>query len=242
MIFEFTECEKALGYKFKDSALFVKCFTHSSYTNENSGTEDNERLEFFGDAILDFLVTEYLVEKYPNDNEGKLTERRKKLVSKEPLTRATFRLGIDKFILLGRGIVNDKDPNEKFYSSLYEAVVAGIYIDGGVDKAKKFLLKTLITPEENNIKSGEDNKVKPDKDYKSALQEYLQKKKIAPPKYISIGKNGPDNEPCFTEGVIINGKQVAVGTAGSKKRAQQDAAKTAFLQMTKSGNLKKGKR
>lgn len=235
MIFEFTECEELLGYKFKDSSLFVQCFTHSSYTNENFGAKNNERLEFFGDKIIDFTVTEYLYEKYPTEDEGKLTERRKNLVSKGPLTRATFRLNIDKFILLGNGILNDRDPDEKFYSSLYEAVVAGIYLDGGLEKAKKFILKTLVFEEEKLQKSNKKATKSPDKDYKTALQEFMQKHKMGAPKYQSVSKTGPDNDPVFTECVIIGGTVVANGSGGSKKKAQQDSAKKVYEQLVKNG-------
>lgn len=231
MIFEFSECEKIIGYKFKNSELFRSCFTHSSYTNEHYGIKNNERLEFFGDAILDFVVTEYLMKKFPDDDEGVLTEKRKYYVSKGPLTQVTFKLGLDKYIQLGKGVENDKDPNEKFYSSLYEAVVAGIYIDGGMKNARDFIHRTLLADENILPKEGFKAKKKDKpaiKDYKSALQEFMQKNKMGVPEYVSISKEGPDNKPVFTEGIVIAGKIVTKGVGNTKKKAQQAGAKVAY--------------
>lgn len=231
MIFELSECEEIIGYKFKDTELFRACFTHSSYTNEHYGLKNNERLEFFGDAILDFLVTEYLMKKYPDEDEGMLTERRKYYVAKEPLTQAVFNLGLDKYIILGKGVDNTRDPNEKFYSSLYEAVVAGLYIDGGLAEAKKFIYRTLIDdkvlrkPSKTAKKQVKDVVIK---DYKSALQEFMQKRKMGVPTYKSVSKTGPDNSPLFTESIYISGHEVAKGCGKSKKVAQQVCAKAVY--------------
>ena len=231
MIFELSECEEIIGYKFKNSELFRACFTHSSYTNEHYGLKNNERLEFFGDAILDFLVTEYLMKKYPDEDEGMLTERRKQYVAKEPLTQVVFNLGLDKYIILGRGVDNSRDPNEKFYSSLYEAIVAGLYIDGGLPEAKKFIYRTLINdkilrkPSKNTNTKAKDVVIK---DYKSALQEFMQKRKMGVPTYKSVSKTGPDNSPLFTESIYISGHEVAKGCGKSKKVAQQVCAKAVY--------------
>ena len=233
MIFELTECEEIIGYKFKDLNLFRNCFIHSSYSNEHYGIKNNERLEFFGDAIMDFLVTEYLMLKHPEEDEGKLTSRRKDFVAKEPLTRAVFALGLDKYIVFGKGVDNTRDPNEKCYSSLYEALVAGIYIDGGLVPARKFVKKTLIDYIEVNKQSATVVKKSVIKDYKSALQEFMQKNKMGLPTYKSISKTGPDNNPIFTEAVIINGKTVAKACGSSKKQAQQTGAKAVYEKLAR---------
>ncbi len=235
MIFELTACEEIIGYKFKDIDLFRNCFVHSSYTNEHYGIENNERLEFFGDAIMDFLVTEYLMAKYPNENEGRLTDRRKDFVAKEPLTKAVFALGLDKYLILGKSVENNRDPNEKLYSSVYEAVVAGIYIDGGLAPARKFVKKTLIDfIESSQAMPKKVVKKTTVKDYKSALQEFMQKNKMGIPEYQSISKEGPDNNPVFTEAVLINGKIVAKACGKSKKSAQQIGAKAVYEKLLRS--------
>lgn len=170
MIFELSECEAIIGYKFRDIELFRQCFTHASYTNEHPGEKNNERLEFFGDKILDFVVTEYLFNSYPDEDEGKLTERRKNLVSKEPLTEVIFGLGLDGHINLGKSLAGNKDKNEKFFSSLYEALVAGIYIDGGLNEAEKFIYRTVLKNSKQQGFVSKQNK-KADKKYENSLSE-----------------------------------------------------------------------
>ena len=245
MIFELSECEEIIGYKFKNTELFRACFTHSSYTNEHYGLRNNERLEFFGDAILDFIVTEYLMKKYPDDDEGILTNKRKDYVAKEPLTQVIFKLGLDKYIIFGKGVENTGDPNDKFYSNLYEAIVAGLYIDGGLAEAKKFIYNTLLN--EKVFRKEEKQTVKETKqavikDYKSALQEFMQKRKMGVPVYKSVSKTGPDNSPLFTESVYVLDNEVAKGCGKSKKLAQQVCAKAAYeklvLAESKSANKK----
>ena len=141
MIFEIDQAEELLGYEFKDKLLLRQCFTHASYAHEHE-QNDNEVLEFFGDSVLQFVVTEYLFkERYAN--EGKLTELRKDLVAKEPLLRIVKKMGLHELLLLGKGATRG-NLDEKLYSSLYEAVVAGIYIDGGMDCARRFIKDTLI--------------------------------------------------------------------------------------------------
>ena len=150
-IFNVVECEEKIGYSFKDKMLLRKCFTHASYANEHR-EENNELLEFYGDAILGFVVTEYLFNNAKGD-EGKLTKKRADIVSKEPLLEAVRLLDIGQFLLLGRGQEKNHTQDEKLYSSIYEALVAGIYIDGGMTAVKKFIKATLIRNYENKIKS-----------------------------------------------------------------------------------------
>ena len=140
-IFDIDECEKRIGYTFNDKMLLRRCFTHASYAYENGG-EDNELLEFFGDAIIQFVVTEHLYKNAFGD-EGKLTKKRAEVVSKEPLLKAVEKLNLIEFVLLGKGQEKAKRTTDKLFSSIYEAVVAGIYIDGGLEKAKKFIKNTI---------------------------------------------------------------------------------------------------
>ena len=143
VIFDIDACESQIGYSFKDKMLLRKCFTHASYAYEH-GEQDNELLEFFGDAIIQMVVTEYL---YKNDSgdEGQLTKKRTELVSRDPLLRAVKKLKLDQFVLLGRGQGKNVRKDEKLFSSIYEALVAGIYVDGGMNPAKKFIKNTIIS-------------------------------------------------------------------------------------------------
>lgn len=138
MIFVMYECEERLGYTFKDKTLLRTCFTHSSYSHEHGG-KNNELLEFFGDAILEFVVTEYLFAKFPAESEGVLTGYRQQIVSRKPLAEAIVRLGLNEYILFGEGERrNPPEHHEAACENLFEALVAGIYTDGGLDEARNF--------------------------------------------------------------------------------------------------------
>ncbi len=229
MIFDIEGAEERIGYRFRDKMLLRKCFTHSSYSNENRDAENNEVLEFFGDAILDFIVTEYLFANCKGD-EGDLTELRSTLVSKTPLEKAIFSLGLDAYMLLGNGLARSGGTHEKLYSSLFEAIVAGIYLDGGMAPAKKFVLEKLV------VRSGkvaaEEEKKKPlqagEKDAKSEYQEYVQKNKLGEIGYKLLDKSGPEHAPRYRAAVLLDGREAARGEGGSKKQAEMNAAKAAL--------------
>ncbi len=228
VIFDIAECESRLGYVFKDKMLLRQCFTHSSYANEHGG-KDNEMLEFFGDAILGYVVTEHLF-KYRFGNEGKLTDERARIVSKSPLLRVVERLKLDEFVLLGNGLNKNVKHDEKLFSSIYEAVVAGIYLDGGIAKAKKFIKDTLIVEFEKNEKQkvGKEKKNTASSGSKSALQEWVQKTKIGSVSYELLWKKGPDHIPIFRSAVLLNGERIAEGEGSSKKSAEAVAAEKAL--------------
>ncbi|MBE7087812.1 MAG: ribonuclease III [Clostridiales bacterium] len=232
MIFDLDGCQKKIGYVFKDTMLLRRCFTHASYSHENGG-DDNELLEFFGDAIIEFVVTEYLYKNSFGD-EGKLTEYRKDLVSKTPLQRAMERLDLSQYVLLGHGLNLSSSHDEKLYSSVYEALVAGIYIDGGLKPAKDFIYRTLIDDYELRLAK---KKVKPKagKDAKSLLQEFVQKLKLGSISYESMSRKGPDHMPEFREAVLLNGKRLAEGKGKSRKAAQTEAAERALEKLKKQG-------
>lgn len=241
MIFDASAAEEKIGYEFKDKMLLRKCFTHSSYSHENKiFAENNEVLEFFGDAILEFLVTEYLCKNELGD-EGKLTELRKKFVSKEPLQKVITDNGLDSYMLLGHGEAMNFDRNEKVLSSLFEAIVAGIYYDGGLLAAKKFVYDKLITPLTAPEKVVKVKIVKKkaaetkEKDAKSAFQELANKKKLGRVDYVLLSKKGPDHSPMFTVALSVNGKRIAKSTGNSKKQAEKNAAKVALEKINLTG-------
>ncbi|MCQ2399145.1 MAG: ribonuclease III [Clostridia bacterium] len=237
MIFEISACESVLGYKFNDPELLRQCFTHPSYANENAGVKDNERLEFFGDAIIEFVVTEYLYKKYKKEEEGDLTVRRQTIVSKDPLNELVFYTGLDRFIILGNGMAPNR--NDKLFSSVYEAVVAGIYLDGGIKSAEKFIYSTLLSDKflshlESDV--GVKTASLPEASIKNVLQEFVQKYKLGEIKYVSVSRFGPDNSPVFTEAVTLNGTVLATGNGTSKKKAQVEAATVAYERLKKERN------
>lgn len=233
-IFDIAECESIIGYSFKDKMLLRKCFTHASYAYENGG-ENNELLEFFGDAIIEFVVTEHLYKNACGD-EGVLTKKRAGVVSKEPLQKAVENLGLDKFILLGKGLAKAKKQDNKFYSSVYEALVAGIYLDGGIASAKKFIKNTIIADFEALRKKTATEKVKSDS--KNRFQEYVQKNKLGSIAYELLWKKGPEHKPEFRVVALLNGTRIAEGSANSKKSAQAVAADLALKKLKKQGGKK----
>ncbi len=240
MIFDIQGAEERIGYSFKDKMLLRKCFTHSSYTNENKNAENNEVLEFFGDAILDFAVTEYLCANCEGD-EGVLTKKRAEIVSKEPLQEAVFAMDLAGYMLFGKGVMKNSDFHEKMYSSLFEAIVAGIYIDGGMLPARKFIRDKLLARHFAPKAKKTEKKPKPrEKDGKSECQEYVQKYKLGEIRYETLDKTGPDHAPHYKVAFLLNGKELAYGEGGSKKAAEQTAAESA-LAMLREGR-KKGKK
>ncbi len=236
MIFVIYECEERLGYTFKDKTLLRTCFTHSSYSHEHGG-KNNEILEFFGDAILEFVVTEYLFSKYPTEGEGVLTGYRQQIVSRKPLAEAIVRLGLNEFILFGEGErKNPPEHHEAACENLFEALVAGIYVDGGLDEAKNFIKRVLLSrfrPDKKNAQP-EEIAVAPTKieNYKGKLQEYVQKNRLGDIVYGEKSKTGPAHDPVFTVSVTVGGRELGVAAGRKKSDAEQSAAKIAIGRLT----------
>ncbi len=225
-IFDVDGCERKLGYVFKDKMLLRQCFTHASYGFEH-GQQNNELLEFFGDSVLQFVVTEYLF-KHAKGDEGKLTQNRALIVAREPLTEIVRKLDISKYVLLGKGQGNSDKLDQKLYSSVYEAVVAGIYIDGGMTAVKKFIKNTLIKNYEACLKKTCKTCKVVSTQSKNQLQEYVQKNKIGSVSYQTLSMTGPSHKPQFRVCAMINGVSLAEGTGNSKKLAEASAAEKAL--------------
>ena len=234
MIFVMYECEERLGYSFKDKTLLRTCFTHSSYSHEHGG-KNNERLEFFGDSILGFVVTEYLFDKFPGEGEGQLTLYKQQIVSRKPLAEAIVRLGLNDYILYGEGErKNAPEHHEAACENLYEALVAGIYIDGGGEEARKFIRRTLIAYFKPGKKNVEETPAAEKKimNFKGVLQEYVQKQKLGDIIYKETGKSGPQHDPLFSVSVYVNGKKLGSGQGKKKAEAEQAAASAAYLKLS----------
>lgn len=204
----------------KDNYLIKRAFTHSSYVNENKSLEDYERLEFLGDKILDFLVSEYL---YTSDHlkEGQMTKIRASFVCENALSDYSKKLGFDNYILLGNGERKTwNDGKKAILADCFEAFLAAVYLVYGLEKVRNIVNDVVISA----IKNHEDFYLN---DYKSKLQELLQSDKKGA-EYIIENEEGPSNEKVFTSIVVMDGVILGRGTANSKKESEQLAAKDAL--------------
>lgn len=225
MEINFGEFEKKSGYTFKDKSLLRTAFTHRSYINESKGSklEQNERLEFLGDAVLELVVTDFLFREYPTHPEGDLTTYRSALVNAVTLSEVAGNLNMNDFLLLSRGEAKDTGRARQFIlANTFEAVVGAMYMDGGYDVAKRFIDIVLLSFAQKLIARG--NLV----DAKSMFQEKAQDKVSVTPSYKLVKESGPDHDKYFTIAVYIGKDQVATGEGQSKQEAEQNAAQKAL--------------
>lgn len=211
--------QQIIGYDFADTSLLETAFRHSSVANE-SGQQDNERLEFLGDAVLSFVVTEYLYFNMPDKSEGQLSKIKAKAVSTETLSGVIEGLGLDAYLRLKTNDFTAK-TSKKTHANLFEALLAAMVIDGGIENGKKFVLRHL----ESHIKEIASSAVFDD--YKTALQEYAQSIKL-PLEYEFVSKTGPEHRPSFYYRVRLGGKPIGEGQGKNKAQAQISAAKDAY--------------
>ncbi|MBE6776552.1 MAG: ribonuclease III [Ruminococcaceae bacterium] len=215
--------EKKLNYKFNNIALLENALTHSSYANEmRNGITSNERLEFLGDSVLSIIVAEYLFQNFKSIPEGELTKLRASLVCEKSLCAFSRELGLGEFLRLGKG--EEKSGGRKRDSILadaFEAVLAAIYLDGGMDVAKKHVLR-FILPE---LEHRDDGCFK---DYKTVLQEIIQRNPEESVSYILKSESGPDHNKVFEVEVHLNSNVIGTGKGKNKKQAEQMAAKQAL--------------
>ncbi len=210
--------EKNIGYSFKDRGLLTNALTHSSWSNENKSGPCNERLEFLGDAVLGFVTAEYLYNRFPDLPEGRMTRLRAELVCEHSLSRAAEKLGLGEYLLLGRGEESTGGRTRpSINADAVEAVIAAMYLDGGLAPAAGFIHRFLL----DEFEAGNAH---PDRDAKSELQELVQRKSGQLLEYRHVGESGPDHRKVFAVEVWLNGKLVASGEGRSKKDAEQHAA------------------
>ncbi len=231
------ELESAIGYSFQNPQLLLRSLTHSSRSQEASGEEElsNEQMEFLGDAILGFLVSEVLVRRFPGYSEGQLSKLKAHLVSALHLHRAAQRLEMGRFLRLGRGEERSGGRTKKALQvDAFEALVAAIYLDGGVEPARAFVGRWILDYVDGRQIRSED--------YKSELQELLQGRHAPQPHYIVVRERGPEHDKVFTVQVRIGAEQVAEAEGDSKKAAQQAAAQIALEKLKeKSFGIEDGK-
>lgn len=214
--------EERLGYQFKNRDLLENALTHSSYANEHrdEGKTSNERLEFLGDSVLGMVVADHLYREHPNMPEGELTRTRAALVCEESLVEVARALDLGKYLRLGKG--EDSGGGRERPSILAdatEAVLAAVYLDGGVAQARRTIRALIL---------GNEEELSASRDYKTALQELIQRESGQKLTYILVGEKGPDHAKCFSVEVRLNGETVGAGEGRTKKAAEQSAAKAAI--------------
>ncbi len=220
--------EKALGFTFKNQVLLLEAITHKSFS---SSEDNNQRLEFLGDSILNTIISEYLFDEFGHDNEGKMTSMRASLVNENSLYELAKKIKLNEFMLMSdEEIVRKGNLRKAALSDTYEAIIGAIFLDQGYDKTK-VIVTNLFIEELKNL-----NNVKTFKDPKSELQESLQSMKIKPPKYITSIKSGPPHNPLFETKLFIGNKLINK-SEGFKKSDSEKKVATDTLKMLENNKL-----
>jgi len=224
---QLNELERTIGYTFKDIGILDNALTHSSYVASRSDfLMHNERLEFIGDSILDMIISLHLYRKCKNSPEGSLTRFRAVIVCEQSLYNASTRLNLGRYMLLSKGEENTGGRNRiSILADAFEALIAAIYLDGGIKKAKVFILQNL----EATINGAVESRIF--SDYKSFLQEHVQKKNLGKLSYKLLKEEGPDHEKTFEVALYLNNSIIGKGAGHSKKDAQQAAARDAITSL-----------
>ncbi|MCS7092491.1 MAG: ribonuclease III [Patescibacteria group bacterium] len=212
---------------FKNTKLLEHALTHRSWVNEHPGNfTSNERLEFLGDAILEYITSKELFKDFPDKEEGYLTVLRAKIVNTQNLAKKAVQLEIGKYLKLSKGEEETGGrTNPSLLADTFEAIIGALYLDSGLAKVEKFV-KSVLLSSINDILST------PLKDAKSRLQEYVQAQGMLSPKYEVISETGPDHDKKFTIAVNVNGKKIATGEGKSKNEAAQNAASLAIEKLS----------
>ena len=219
------ELEKNLGYTFRNPALLGEALSHSSYANEHRGAKlrSNERLEFLGDSVLGFVTAEYLFAGHPDLPEGDLTRIRAALVCEQSLYEVASKLELGRYLKLGRGEeAGGGRQRTSILADATEAVFAAVYLDGGIQAASALIHRVLLNAERES--AVEERR----RDYKTALQELVQRQADQILSYRMVGEHGPDHAKVFSAEVLLNGKSIGSGSGHSKKEAEQSAARSAL--------------
>lgn len=222
--------QENLGYRFRDESLLRGALYHSSYANEhrNENIVSNERLEFLGDAVLGFVSAEFLYSRFPHAPEGELTRIRAALVREESLFEVAQALQLGECLMLGKGEESGGGRQRpSILADCTEAVFAAVYLDGGMDCARDLIHRVLLS--KGDIEVAESRR----RDYKTELQEMVQRKPHQVLRYELVGQSGPDHAKVFTVAVLLNGDPVGEGSGHSKKEAEQASARAALEKLTK---------
>lgn len=220
---DYREFEEKLGHHFHNKKYLITALTHSSYANEAKGKEEsNERLEFLGDSVLGFVVADYLFKNYTQFPEGDLTKNRAALVCEKACCGFAKQIDLGNYLRLSHGEQNSGGrTRSSILADAFEAVIAAIYLDAGMEEARKFILRFVLPM----LKA---HKPKVFKDYKTALQEIIQQNPEEHLEYVLTGESGPDHDKHFTVEVHLNSNVIGKGGGRSKKEAEQQAAREAL--------------
>ncbi|MBQ9779076.1 MAG: ribonuclease III [Clostridia bacterium] len=221
------ELQAIIGYTFHSEELLRKALTHSSFANENYGGDRircNERLEFLGDSALSLTVCNYLYNAYPDLPEGRLTVLRKNLVCQRALAEYATRISLGDFLLLGKGEAKDGREKPKLLEDAFEALLGALYLDSGDLRTVAAFLLPFVQEELQKMEA----EALPLEDYKTLLQQYVQQTPGEELRYEVVSERGPDNAKVFTVQVLINSNPFGIGVGGSKKEAEQNAAREAL--------------
>jgi ribonuclease-3 len=218
--------QAVLDHRFKDVALLRQAVTHASYANEEAGALDNQRLEFLGDAVLSLVISTHLYRRLPGWTEGKLSQLRSKLVCEPSLAVCAERWGLGPCLRLGRGErAGGGQSKASLLSDAYEAVLAALYLDGGYECAERAILGSFA--ESLQVAGSEPSKA----DHKTRLQELVQARGDERPQYVILETSGPPHARTFVAEVRVGAQVLGEGTGGSKKAAQQEAARVALARL-----------
>ena len=215
--------QQVIGYQFRQPELLREAMTHKSYAAEWNVRYDNQRLEFFGDAVVELVLTRHLYFRYPGLQEGDLTKIRSALVNQDSLARFARSINLGKYIQFGRGEIDARGGDrDSTVSDAFEALSGAIYLDGGYDRAEEFILRIFrnSVPEPLNLLAT----VNP----KGALQEYTQAKSSRTPRYQTLSITGPQHDPRYEVAVFLGKEQLGTGIAQNRKNAEQAAADQAL--------------
>lgn len=211
--------QEIIGYEFKNKELLVNALTHSSFVNEKSHIKNNERLEFLGDAVLELIISDYLYNNHHHLSEGQMTKLRSRIVCTESLAMSAENLQLGEYIFLGKGEENTGGRNRKStLANSFEAVIGSIYLDGGIEPVKKFIMSKL----KENIMNALEGKLV--FDFKTKLQEITQQNPQNIIEYLVESEEGPEHNKLFNVSLMLNNNIIGKGSGNSKKEAEQQAA------------------
>lgn len=220
----YTDIENIIGYCFKDKEVLREALTHKSYAGEHRSVKHNERLEFLGDSILGAIVADYIYNQCPHVEEGVLSKIKANLVSRHNLYLWGKQMDLGRYIALGHGeLATGGRTRDSIISNAVEAVIGAVYIDGGYTAAEQMVLPWVKTQQLTQDRG----------DYKSVLQEFLQKRSKQTPEYEVIQTVGPEHDKVFTVRVSAEGRQLGIGKGHNKKQAEQNAAENALASLKK---------
>lgn len=219
------KCEQLVQYTFNQREHLERALTHSSVKSLTKPS--NERLEFLGDAILGMVMSEHLFRLFPTYDEGELTRIKSVIVSSATLSRVVKNMGLSSSIIVGKGILKRKAIPRSIMANLFEALIAAIYLDGGIEHARKFVLENLASELDNVLENRHS------RNYKSLLQQLVQREYATTPTYQVISEEGPDHMKNFEVTAVLNGRRFPAARGSSKKEAEQCAAQLALEELEK---------